>query len=71
MDEEHRDDVGFINFIIDQLLEVKRDDGGNLIDKNKVMLAGSSNGGMMTSRVACNIGNPAYPSLSYLKKVSL
>lgn len=45
------DDVGFISTLIDKLVREKS------IDKNKVYAVGTSNGGMFTQRLACQMPN--------------
>lgn len=55
--EQHRDDVGFIDHVIDVLLEDDLVD----VDPGAVYVVGGSNGGMMTQRLACSAGDPAYP----------
>ncbi len=62
-----RDDVGFVHHIIETLLA----DATLTINPARIYLAGSSNGGMMTQRVACHIGDPAYPELARLAAVSV
>lgn len=57
-----RDDVGFIAHVISTVLERYAD----RVDPSRVYLIGASNGGMMTQRVVCNVGNPEYPTLSKL-----
>ncbi|MBI5488621.1 MAG: hypothetical protein HY905_14905 [Deltaproteobacteria bacterium] len=56
---QHRDDVGFI----DHVLAVLLDDDVVDVDPGALYVLGGSNGGMMTQRVVCNAGNPAYPRL--------
>jgi poly(3-hydroxybutyrate) depolymerase len=57
-DSERRDDVGFINALIAELKA--REDH---VDASRIYLAGSSNGGQMTARAACNRHDPALPEL--------
>jgi polyhydroxybutyrate depolymerase len=45
------DDVGFISTLIDKLVQEKS------IDKNKIYAVGTSNGGMFTQRLACQMSN--------------
>lgn len=59
-DTEQRDDVGFINFLINQ---IKTYDA-SVIDPSRVYIAGQSNGGMMTIRLAANAQDPAYTELN-------
>ena len=59
-DASHRDDVGFIAHIIEVMLAQE----GALIDPERISVMGASNGGMMTQRVACHVGDPRYPALS-------
>jgi poly(3-hydroxybutyrate) depolymerase len=58
-DEEQRDDVGFIDHVIAQLLEDPDVD----IDPSAVFVTGGSNGGMMTHRLACHFGDDRFPAL--------
>jgi poly(3-hydroxybutyrate) depolymerase len=57
--EQHRDDVGFIDHLIGVLLDEALVD----IDPGAVYVVGGSNGGMMTQRLACAAGDPAYPNV--------
>ncbi len=45
------DDVGFVSALIDKLVREKN------VDKNKVYAVGTSNGGMFTQRLACQMSN--------------
>lgn len=47
--QQRRDDVGFLNHVIDRLLEERAD----IVDPERLYLLGYSNGGFMTTRVAC------------------
>lgn len=58
--EESRDDVGFIDHVIAQLLA----DASLEIDPTAIFVTGGSNGGMMTQRLACHRGDARYPALS-------
>jgi poly(3-hydroxybutyrate) depolymerase len=60
--DQHRDDVGFMNHILDVLLGTE----ASLIDGERLYLIGGSNGGMMAERVACNVSTSAYPYLPRL-----
>jgi len=59
-DVENRDDVGFIDHVIGHLIA----DAGIDVDTSAIYVAGASNGGMMTQRLACNSGDPRFPSLA-------
>jgi poly(3-hydroxybutyrate) depolymerase len=58
MSNEQRNDTGFIDHIISVMLA-----SGLPIDSEAIYVMGISNGGMMTQRLVCNAGNPAYPNL--------
>ena len=55
----NRDDVGFVDHVIAVILADKT----LKIDPTNVYLAGASNGGIMTQRIASEIAKPAYPNL--------
>jgi len=55
----NRDDVGFIDHVVAVVLA----DQATKLDASSIYLAGASNGGIMTQRVAAEIANPAYPNL--------
>jgi len=56
---EQRDDVGFIDFLIQSL-----ESHETLLNPRRIYATGVSNGGMMTVRLACNAQTPAYVGLS-------
>lgn len=58
--EQSRDDVGFVAHIVATLTE---ETDAFAVDPARVYLTGLSNGGMMTQRVLCSLGDPAYPEL--------
>jgi poly(3-hydroxybutyrate) depolymerase len=68
---QYRDDVGFIEYIIELALSERLPGGGALVDPRRVYVVGTSNGGMMTQRVACHVGDPAYPRLSHISAVGV
>lgn len=57
---ENRDDVGFM----DRLIAAIKTQEGSLVDSNRIYFSGASNGGMMTMRLACNVGKASLPELS-------
>ncbi|MFK7989867.1 MAG: PHB depolymerase family esterase [Sandaracinaceae bacterium] len=59
--EEQRDDVGFMDHVVSRL-RAETDAFG--VDPTRIYLSGLSNGGMMTARVICALGDPAYPELT-------
>ena len=69
---EYRDDVGFISHVIETVSSSLVHPTSSppvvlpLIDTSRVVVGGTSNGGIMTHRVACNAGHPAYPGLQHL-----
>lgn len=56
-DVEHRDDVGFIDHVLDVLAQ--RPD----VDPERLTVMGASNGGMMVQRLACHVDEPRTPRL--------
>lgn len=58
--EQSRDDVGFVAHILATLTE---ETDPFTVDPERLYLTGLSNGGMMTQRVLCSLGDPAYPEL--------
>lgn len=65
VDEETRDDVGYIAHLVD--LARARDD----IDPDRIYLAGWSNGGMMTQRIVCEMGRPGREPLRHIAAVAI
>jgi poly(3-hydroxybutyrate) depolymerase len=59
-DAEQRDDVAFIDHVIETLVADSELD----IDASAIYVTGASNGGMMTLRLVCHFGDPRHPSLS-------
>jgi poly(3-hydroxybutyrate) depolymerase len=55
---ENRNDIGFINFLLKTVKEKEAD----VVHAGRVYVAGASNGGMMTQKLACLSKN--YPELS-------
>ena len=69
--QEYRDDVGFLDYIITlALAELTLPSGAALVDPTRVYVVGTSNGGMMTHRITCHVGDPAFPSLAHIAAVS-
>ena len=66
-DEQQRDDVGFINHIVEFLA----DGGIDRVDPERIYLAGVSNGGMMTQRVLCHASDSCYPALARVAAYSV
>lgn len=66
-DAEKRDDVAFIDTLIAQ---VKSREGA-LVDASRVYVGGISNGGIMTHRLLCNIGNGNFPELEKVAAFSV
>ncbi|MBL8678638.1 MAG: hypothetical protein JNK05_05710 [Myxococcales bacterium] len=64
-DAEHRDDVGFIDHVLEVLL--LRPD----VDPERVGLIGVSNGGMMAQRIACHAADPRTPRLGRIAAFSV
>ena len=60
---QYRDDVGFINHIIETLINEK---STSMPKIEKVIVGGTSNGGLMTQRVGCHVGDPKYPGLGMI-----
>ena len=58
---QYRNDVGFINHIIETLVSDK-----SVPSVQKVVVGGTSNGGVMTQRVGCHVGDPNYPGLGMI-----
>jgi len=69
---EYRDDVGFISHVIETVSSSLVHPTSSppvelpLIDTSRVVVGGTSNGGIMTHRIACHAGHPAYPGLQHL-----
>ena len=61
--EETRDDVGFLAHLIAE--SATRGD----LDPSRVYVAGASNGGMMTQRLACALGEPGREALAQVSAV--
>lgn len=70
-DAQHRDDVGFVDIIVKLLLAEQLPNGGALVDPKRVYMVGTSNGGMMTHRVACHVGDAKYPNLVHVAAVAI
>ena len=71
---QYRDDVGFVNHIIDTLLTSSSSAASGphrMPAVNRVVLGGTSNGGMMTHRVGCHAGDPAYPALGNISALMI
>lgn len=64
-DEQHRDDVGFLDHVVETLLTHPFFS----IDPDRIYLSGTSNGGMMVHRVLCEMG-PNRPSLARIAAVT-
>ncbi len=57
--EQQRDDLGFVDHVIDVLLQEQ----SLTLDPERIYVAGGSNGGMMTHRLLCNLDSASYPNL--------
>ncbi len=64
-DQQKRDDVGFI----DTLIATIKQQQGTLVDATRVYIGGVSNGGLMTTRLLCNVN--AYPELARVAAYSV
>ncbi len=65
-DEELRDDVGFLDHVVETLLaEVE----AFSVDPERMYLSGTSNGGMMVQRILCEMG-PHVPALQRVAAVA-
>lgn len=60
---ERRDDAGFLDHVVGTLLA---GDPRFEVDTTRIYLSGGSNGGMMTQRALCAVGDPAYPNLEQI-----
>ena len=64
---QYRDDVGFVNHILDTLLTA----AGTMPAVNRIVVGGTSNGGMMTHRVGCHVGDPVYSALGNISALMI
>jgi poly(3-hydroxybutyrate) depolymerase len=62
---QYRDDVGFINYILETLLQPSQE----MPAVSRVVLGGISNGGIMAQRVACHAGDPLYPAVGNISSL--
>ena len=66
---QYRDDVGFVNHIVDTLFTPSASEP--MPSVNRVVVGGTSNGGIMTHRVGCHAGDPAYPALGNISALMI
>ncbi len=64
---QNRDDLGFLDHVLRTLLDTPEVP----LDAERVYLSGVSNGGNMTLRVICSVGDPRYPTLERIAAFSV
>ena len=68
---QYRDDVGFISHIIETLSTEAKVEPASMPKIERVVVGGTSNGGLMSHRIGCHVGDPKYPGLSMVSALML